>query len=188
MDIKQAVEKLRPRAGQQGRKAVSPPVVLAHPDPRLLQKSCEVTLPAEDDLQSLVDDLIAAMRAHKGVGLAAIQIGVPKRLFVYDDSEAGDDPRVLINPRITQHSDDYLSEEEGCLSFPGLYRLVKRYRSVTVEGLDLQRNPVSVTAEDFLARVFQHELDHLDGRVFITHLSEDDKKGALREYFDLAHS
>jgi peptide deformylase len=126
------------------------------------------------------------MRKFEGLGLAAIQIGVPKRLFVYDDSEKQDNPRVLINPVITAISDERALIDEGCLSFPGLYRPVERSAKVTITGLDHEGQPVEVTADGLLARVIQHEIDHLDGINFVAHLSDKERKAALREFFDLA--
>jgi len=184
--IKQAVAKLSEKRENRQRRAQSRvlPMVF-HPDPRLNQASLEVVFETEEDLNQLIDDLIATMREQNGVGLAAIQVGVPKRLFVYASGEKDSAAHALINPCITHHADEEIEDEEGCLSFPGLYRPVKRSSSVIVEGFDRTGNPVTVRAEGFLARVFQHEIDHLDGDTFIEHLSDEDKRLALREYFDL---
>ena len=182
MNIKRAIAKLKsPRALS----------ILAHPDPRLTQKSAEIDLECEEELaelDQLIANLIATMRKEKGAGLAAIQVGIPKRVFVYDagDKEGGE--VALINPRIVSFSDELDEDEEGCLSFPALYAQVKRSKSVVVEGYNQNREKVSIEAEGFLARVFQHEIDHLNGITFIEQLSEDDKKLALREYFDLRTS
>ncbi|MCL2379328.1 MAG: peptide deformylase [Coriobacteriia bacterium] len=184
MDIKGAVARLSSRRGCTD---AHPLQVLSHPDSRLAQLSLPIDFDNEDasSIKQIVADLVAAMRAQNGVGLAAIQVGIPKRMFVYDDSETGTDARVLINPRIVQRSEELLQEEEGCLSFPGLYRPVARNSSVVVEAFDVDGNPTTVQAEGFLARVFQHEIDHLDGICFVEHLSDQDKKLALREYFAL---
>jgi len=160
--------------------------VLTHPDPRLQQTSRAVDLNLEPEFDLLLRDMIATMRKFEGLGLAAIQVGIPKRFFVYDDSEKQDDPRVLVNPRIIARSDELANLEEGCLSFPGLYRPVERAASVTVIGLDHEGEPVEFTADGLLARVIEHEIDHLDGINFITLLSNAQRKAALREYFDLA--
>ena len=179
MNIKQAIEKLRP--------ARTLPL-LSHPDPRLTQKSAEIDLHCEKELaelDQLIADLIITMRKEKGVGLAAIQVGIPKRVFVYDTGGKEGSEAALINPRIVSLSEEVLEDEEGCLSFPALYAQVKRSKTVVVEGYNQNKEKVNITAEDFLARVFQHEIDHLDGITFIEQLSENGKKLALREYFDL---
>ena len=179
MNIKQAIEKL---------KSTRALPLLSHPDPRLTQKSAEVDLHCEKELaelDQLIADLIATMRKEKGAGLAAIQVGIPKRVFVYDAGGKEGSEAALINPTIVSLSEEVLEDEEGCLSFPALYAQVKRSKSVVVEGYNQDKEKVSIKAEGFLARVFQHEIDHLDGITFIEQLSEDDKKLALREYFDL---
>ena len=179
MSIKRAIAKLKPARSL---------TLLSHPDTRLSQKSAEIDLECEAELvelDQLIANLIATMRKEKGAGLAAIQAGIPKRVFVYDTGDKEESVAALINPRIVSLSDELVEDEEGCLSFPALYAQVKRSKSVVVEGYNQDREKVSIEAEGFLARVFQHEIDHLDGLTFIEHLSEEDKKLALREYFDL---
>ncbi|MCL2525576.1 MAG: peptide deformylase [Coriobacteriia bacterium] len=170
--------------------------VVSHPDPRLSQVSKPVDLSSDAallQLQQLVDDLILTMRKENGAGLAAIQVGVAQRVFVYDiEGEEGEvgtpvgdtGAAALVNPKVIL-AGECVEDEEGCLSFPALYAPVERSSGVVVEGFDHQGNPVKVVAEGFLARVFQHENDHLDGVSFVDRLSDDDKKHALREYFDL---
>ena len=179
MNIKRAIAKVRPPRALK---------LLSHPDPRLAQKSVDVDLSCEEELaelDQLIADLISTMRKEKGAGLAAIQAGIPKRVFVYDAGGKEGSEAALINPIIVSLSEEVLEDEEGCLSFPALYAQVKRSKTVVVEGYNQDKEKISITAEDFLARVFQHEIDHLDGVTFIEHLSEDDRKLALREYFDL---
>jgi len=164
--------------------------VIAHPDPRLSQKSVEIDLASElerAELDQLIVDLVATMRKENGAGLAAIQTGIPKCVFVYEDEDGKNElgAAALINPRIVHSSEEMVCDEEGCLSFPALYAPVERAQKVVVEGYNHTGDAVRVEAEDFLARVFQHEIDHLDGVTFIAHLPDEDKKLALREYFDL---
>jgi len=181
LNIKQAFAKFKPVRSYE---------VLAHPDPRLSQKSIEINFNSEEekaDLDQLIVDLIETMRKEKGAGLAAIQVGIPKRVFVYDGGDE-EGESALINPSITYRSETLLEDEEGCLSFPALYAPVNRAEKVIAEGYDRSGRPVTVEAEGFLARVFQHEIDHLDGVTFVERLDEEGKKLALREYFDLRAS
>jgi peptide deformylase len=124
----------------------------------------------------LAKDMIDTMRQAPGVGLAGPQVGVIERIFVW---EVGDEHGVLINPELTDLSEETFTDEEGCLSIPGVTFPVARHWAVTVKALDEDGQPVVVEAEDLLARVFQHEIDHLDGVLFIDRLSEDDRKSAL---------
>ncbi len=127
-------------------------------------------------LVALVDSMFTTMYAAPGVGLAAPQIGVAKRLFVYD---AGDGPMALVNPSIVAESGNWVYDE-GCLSIPGMSFEIERPGNVTVEGIDLDGNPIVFEAEEFLARVFQHELDHLDGVLLFDHLTPEQRKDAFR--------
>jgi peptide deformylase len=123
------------------------------------------------DLQQLIDDMIDTMYAAPGVGLAATQIGVPFRLFVVDLS-VGRDPSqliVMINPEFVERSGTQL-EDEGCLSVPGFNATVLRPAVAVVHGVDRDGNPQRIEGSGLLARAFQHEMDHLDGRVFIDRL------------------
>jgi peptide deformylase len=124
----------------------------------------------------LVDDMLETMYAAPGVGLAANQVGVQRRLFVYD---VGEGPHVVINPRITETSGEW-AFEEGCLSVPGLSWTIVRPNRVHLVGLDLDGTEVSIDAEEYPARVFQHEVDHLDGTLLIERLDEDQRREALR--------
>jgi peptide deformylase len=129
----------------------------------------------------LVDDMLETMYAAPGLGLAANQVGVQKRLFVWD---VGEGPRSLVNPRIVE-SDGEWSFEEGCLSVPGLSWEITRPKQVHVVGLDLDGNELSIEADELEARLFQHELDHLDGVLLIERLDDDTRKQALKTLREL---
>lgn len=124
------------------------------------------------ELQKLVDEMFESMYAAKGVGLAAPQIGISKRIAVIDLSVAEDPQQklVLINPEII-HKEGTQIGEEGCLSIPGFREQVRRPRKVTVRAQNLKGEPFEMTGEDLLARAFLHETDHLNGRLYITHVS-----------------
>lgn len=124
------------------------------------------------DLERLVRDMIETMHAAPGVGLAANQVGVGKRIAVVDLT-VGEDPSkllVLINPRILENSGTY-SDEEGCLSLPGFSERVRRAERCVIEAMDLEGKTRTLEGRDLLARAFNHEIDHLHGRLFIEHLS-----------------
>ncbi|HET6794217.1 MAG TPA: peptide deformylase, partial [Acidimicrobiales bacterium] len=142
-------------------------------DPVLKQRAAAVTK-FDGALARLVDDMVATMYAAPGVGLAAPQVGVQKRLFVYD---VGDGPQVIANPTISEASGEW-TYEEGCLSVPGLYWPIMRPKEVHLTGLDLNGEEVSIEADELLARVFQHEVDHLDGVLLIERLDDDQKREA----------
>jgi peptide deformylase len=127
----------------------------------------------DGDIQNLIENMAQTMYQAPGVGLAAIQVGINKSLMVYDISPK-DKKRalqVLINPRIVSREGSLLSEEEGCLSVPDFRSDVKRAAAITVEGLDRNEKPVRIDAEGFLAIVLQHEIDHLNGILFIDRIS-----------------
>ena len=144
-------------------------------DPVLRQRAREVER-VTDAHRRLVADMIETMREAPGVGLAGPQVGVVERVFVW---EVGDEHGAVFNPVIVTKSDDEVESEEGCLSLPGLYYPVTRPERVVVEGMDENGDPVTLEADELLARVCQHEIDHLDGVLFIDHLSEDLRKQAL---------
>ena len=126
----------------------------------------------------LVDDMIETMRDAPGVGLAGTQVGVLERIFVY---EVEDDVGAVFNPVITSRSRDLTDEEEGCLSLPGLLYPVTRHIEVRIEGLDVNGQPIVKEGTELLARVFQHEIDHLDGVLFVDRLPDKLRKKAMRE-------
>ena len=127
-------------------------------DPVLKQRAHEIDH-VDDALVRLVDDMVVTMYEAPGVGLAAPQVGVQKRLFVYD---IGEGPQTMVNPTIVEGDGEWVYDE-GCLSVPGLSWEIVRPKQVHLVGHDLDGHEVSIEADEFLARVFQHEMDHLDG-------------------------
>jgi len=123
--------------------------------------------------------MITTMHQAPGVGLAAPQVGVQKRLFVYQLPDE-DDAHVIVNPVITETRGEW-EYEEGCLSVPGLYFPIVRPKEVHLTGYDLDGNEVSIEADEIVARLFQHELDHLEGKLLLEYLDPDQRKEALRE-------
>ena len=151
-------------------------------DPVLRQRANEVT-DIDGKLVRLVEDMIATMYDAAGLGLAAPQVGVQKRLFVYDlHDDRG--PQVIVNPMISEHRGEWVYEE-GCLSVPGLSWEIVRPKEVHLTGLDLDGNEVSFEADELLARIFQHELDHLDGVLLLDRLDEDQRKEAKKAVREL---
>src|SRR5439155_639281 len=145
--------------------------------PVLRQRSPPVAA-VDDAVRQLVDDLFETMRAAKGVGLAANQVGIARRVAVVDVGEDAPPPLVLINPRILQVSEALETAEEGCLSIPDVYGEVERRLGVRLEALDRDGRPYTVELAGFKARAAQHEIDHLDGVLFLDHLSAV-KRGLL---------
>jgi len=150
-------------------------------DPVLRTRCPEVT-EIDGALARLANDMITTMYEAPGVGLAANQVGVQKRMFVYDIQD-GTGPKVVINPVVTDHRDEWVYEE-GCLSVPGLSWEIPRAKHVHLTGLDLDGNELSVEGEDLLARVFQHETDHLDGILLLERLDDEQRREAKRELRD----
>jgi len=144
--------------------------ILRYPDPRLHKVAKPVAV-VDARIQQLVRDMAETMYAAPGVGLAATQVDVHERVIVIDVSEHGDDLRVLINPEIVWKSEDCQTYQEGCLSVPGVYDDVERAARVTVRALNEQGEPVEFDAEGLLAVCVQHEIDHLQGKVFVEYLS-----------------
>jgi peptide deformylase len=155
-------------------------------DPALREECTEVPS-VDDEIRDLVDDLIETMYAAEGIGLAAPQVGVPLRVFVYDVREDDVEPGVLINPRIVEASGRQ-REEEGCLSIPGLSEVVERKARITVEGLDRDGNQVRFDAEGLLSRCLQHEQDHLDGVLFIDRVSPLKRRMLLKKWSKMDES
>jgi peptide deformylase len=144
--------------------------ILEYPDPRLNRVAQPVTA-FDERLRQLVRDMGETMYAAPGVGLAATQVDVHERVIVLDISENRDALRVFVNPEIVWASDEQVSCEEGCLSVPGIYDQVRRPARVRVRAHDVQGTPFELDCEDTLAVCVQHEIDHLDGTVFVQHLS-----------------
>jgi peptide deformylase len=139
-------------------------------DPVLRRTAQDVTeLTAET--RALIADMFDTMYAEEGVGLAAPQVGVGQRVIVVDPRVEGVEPLALVNPVILERSSELDRAEEGCLSIPGLQEIVERPARVTVSGLDGEGTPVKLAADGLLARVLQHEVDHLDGVLFIDRVS-----------------
>ena len=143
--------------------------ILHYPDPRLRTVAQEVET-VDDEIRTLVDDMAETMYEAPGIGLAATQIDVHKRVIVIDVSQERDDLRVFINPKIVARDGESI-HEEGCLSVPGIYEQVRRAETVTVQALGRDGQPFELEAEDILAVCIQHEIDHLDGKVFVDYLS-----------------
>jgi len=143
--------------------------ILRYPDPRLYKKAARV-LEVDESVRTLVRDMAETMYAAPGVGLAATQVDVHKRVVVIDASETRDQLLVLINPEIVAREGIQYCEE-GCLSVPAIYEAVERAERVTVHALDATGRPFALTAEKLLAICVQHEMDHLEGKVFVDYLS-----------------
>jgi peptide deformylase len=144
-------------------------------DPVLRQRAADVT-DIDGKLARLAEDMLTTMYEAPGLGLAAPQVGVQKRIFVYD---VGEGPQVVVNPRILESSGEW-AYDEGCLSIPGLAFELVRPKEVHLVGYDLDGNELSIEADELLARAFQHEMDHLDGVLFIERLDPDDRKAAMK--------
>ena len=148
--------------------------IVTLPDPVLRRKARAITK-FDKDLGPLIDDMVETMREAPGVGLAAPQIGLPERLIVIEyyereedeeDEEAPKKVWAVINPEIVKTSEEMLMGVEGCLSLPGLLGEVERYSEVQVKGLNRHGKPMKIKAKGWLARIFQHEIDHLNGVLF----------------------
>ena len=144
--------------------------ILEYPDPRLRTRAKKVEK-VDDDLRRLVDDMFETMYAAPGIGLAATQVNVHQRVLVADVSDDQSEPVVLINPEILQADDEGVSDE-GCLSVPGIYEPVKRFQHIRVRSLDRHGNEIEMEAYGLLAVCIQHEMDHLEGKLFVDYLSE----------------
>ena len=152
-------------------------------DPVLRQPAIEVT-EIDGRLVQLAEDMIATMYEAPGIGLAAPQVGVQKRMFVYDLHD-GTGAHTIVNPAITEARGEWVFEE-GCLSVPGLSWEIVRPREVHLTGVDLDGNDVSFEADELLARMFQHEVDHLDGVLLLERLDDEQRREAKRVLRDRA--
>ena len=144
--------------------------ILRYPDPRLHTVAKPVR-EVDARIRRLVDDMLESMYAAEGVGLAATQVDVHERVIVIDVSDARDQPIVLINPELTDQSEEMMLGDEGCLSVPEVYDKVPRHARVTVRALDRDGRSRDIAAEGLLAVCVQHEMDHLLGKVFVEYLS-----------------
>jgi peptide deformylase len=161
--------------------------ILEVPDPRLRQVSTPVEA-VDDGVRALIDDMFETMYAAPGIGLAAVQVGVPRRILVIDlqepEEEGGEpvrDPRIFINPEIVTHSDKEVPYTEGCLSVPDQYGEVDRPDRIRARWLDSQGGAHEEEIEGLLAVCLQHEMDHLEGILFIDHLSRLKREMILRK-------
>jgi peptide deformylase len=158
----------------------SPYEVRVFGDP-VLRKAAEEITDINGRTVRLADDMLVTMYDEPGLGLAAPQVGVRRRLFVYD---IGEGPSAVVNPVISETSGEW-AYEEGCLSIPGLSWEIVRPKEVHLTGHDLDGNEVSIEADELLARLFQHELDHLDGILLIDRLERDERKAAMKQLREL---
>lgn len=156
--------------------------ILTAPDPRLKQKSKRVEK-VDDETRRLMDDMLETMYAAPGIGLAAIQVGVPLRVLVIDTAREGEEPRPLrmANPEIVWVSDEDNIYEEGCLSVPEQYAEVTRPKEIRVRFLDHENEIREIHADGLLATVIQHEMDHLEGVLFVDHLTALKRNMILRK-------
>lgn len=153
--------------------------IVTLPDESLFRASREVTT-IDAELERFVRDMIDTMVEANGIGLAAVQVASPLRLFVVQVPE--EDPRVFINPKILEYSDRTGFYEEGCLSIPGIYSDVSRPLQVRIKALGLDGKEFVLDADELLARVIQHEYDHLDGTLFYQHLKPRQQERFLKAY------
>ena len=147
-------------------------------DPVLKSRAAPVET-FDDNLTRLADDMLETMRAYEGVGLAANQVGRLKRILV---AALEDEEIVLVNPVIEDKSEELEKDTEGCLSIPEIQVEVERPVAVTVSGQDLTGDPVRIEARDLLARIMQHEIDHLDGVLILDRTDREARKAAMREF------
>jgi peptide deformylase len=143
--------------------------VLRYPDPRLYKVAAKVSR-VDDEVRKLIKDMAETMYGAPGIGLAATQVDVHKCIIVIDISDTRDQLRVFINPEIVEKSGE-VEWEEGCLSVPGIYEKVRRAQRIKVRALDANGERFTLETEDLLAVCIQHEMEHLQGRVFVEHLS-----------------
>jgi peptide deformylase len=167
--------------------SIKPLIIL--PDPVLRQVSKPIER-VDVDLKRLADDMLETMYDAPGIGLAAIQIGVPRRMLVIDVSREGEEkqPQVFINPEIIKSSDERSVYEEGCLSIPDYYAEVERPAVVTVRYLDREGKEQTAEADGLLATCLQHEIDHLNGVLFIDHISRLKREMVIKKFTKAAKS
>lgn len=146
----------------------------------VLRKECSEVKVFDSALKMLADAMIETLREADGVGLAGPQVGVSEKIFVVEIPD--NDPIVFVNPEIIQTSIETSPYEEGCLSIPGVYFNVIRPSAVTVQAQDVTGKPFTIEATGLLARVIQHENDHLHGKLYVDHLSDKDRERAIKEY------
>jgi peptide deformylase len=163
---------------QEARRLAALAQIRQYPDPVLRMKAPEVEN-FDADLERLVERMKSLMRDAYGLGLAANQVGILRRVFVFQADDEAEEPAAVVNPRITDRSEEVETEEEGCLSIQGVRVPVERNLTVTVEGLDPEGGEVRYKLEGLAARVAQHELDHLDGTLILDRTDEENRRAAL---------
>ena len=155
--------------------------ILHFPDPRLRQKAAPVAV-VDEKIQAIVDNMFETMYSAPGIGLAAVQVNILKQIIVIDFSEDKKQPLCLINPEILEsHGEEKM--EEGCLSVPGIYEKVKRAETIKVRFLDREGKSIEREVNGLLAVCIQHEMDHLEGKLFVDYLSEM-KRNRIRKKLD----
>jgi peptide deformylase len=159
--------------------------ILEHPNPALKQTALPVDPRTDKALPRLVKAMARTMHEAPGVGLAATQVGVQKRVIVFD---VDDGTVALCNPQIVERSEETELDDEGCLSLPGITVPVERSVSCVCEAVDLKGEPLRLEVEGFVARVLQHETDHLDGILIIDRASTDERRAAMRRYREQGES
>ncbi len=159
--------------------------ILKYPDPRLRIRAKSVP-EVDQTVASLIADMLETMYDAPGIGLAATQVNVHKRVIVMDLSEDKSEPRVFINPEITPLTDDLAPYEEGCLSVPGFYEKVKRPARVKITALDRDGNTFEEEADELLATCIQHEIDHLEGKLFVDYVSRL-KRDRIKKKLEKVH-
>jgi peptide deformylase len=160
---------------------IKPLIIL--PDPLLRQVSAPIER-VDAELEQLIDDMLETMYEAPGIGLAAIQVGVPRRLLVIDLAKEGEEPAplVFINPEILKSSDERSVYEEGCLSIPDYYAEVERPASITVKAIGRDGKETVTEADGLLATCLQHEIDHLNGVLFIDHISRLKREMVIKRF------
>jgi peptide deformylase len=172
----EAVEEARAEAEADARRRFALSQIRQFGDPALRLVAHEVA-EFDDDLRRLVERMTTLMHEAQGVGLAATQVGVLRRLFVFEPDEEG--PRAVVNPVVVERADETASDEEGCLSLQGVRVPVERSTKLTIEGKDENGDGVRFELDEYAARIVQHELDHLDGVLIIDRTDEEHRKEAL---------
>ena len=159
--------------------------ILEFPDPRLRTRAEKVTR-FDQGLKSITEDMLETMYEARGIGLAATQVDIHERIIVIDVSEEGNEPLVFINPTIVETSGEEQAFEEGCLSVPGFRETVSRPENVTIKAQDINGVEFQKECEDLLAVCIQHEMDHLEGKLFVDYLSSL-KRQRIRKKLEKAH-
>ena len=159
--------------------------ILEFPDPRLRTKAEPVSV-VDEDIERIVENMFETMYEAKGIGLAATQVNIHQRIIVIDLSEDKNEPQVFINPEITVLDEEPDSYDEGCLSVPGFYETVERPKRVRVEALDKKGQPFTIEPEGLLAVCIQHEIDHLNGKLFVDYISPM-KRNRIRKKLEKQH-